>query len=214
MTEGAAVLAGDHGLHVAGHGVDTILSHAGRLGQQRHHTIRLQHDVVPLVWLRLELDRCCCGDSNLDRFLLGLLFSDRCKVLLCSSRCLDRLCRSDNSRCWWRVDLRCDIGDGVVGSVHAGWSGGQTVRQVPGHQGGGGGRSTGGSWQRVATNQRGGGDSDELTLGGLHQHEAARHRGGPRSSSNRLASSLGQLNTVKISDIQTKTCASIEYFMA
>ena len=64
VAEGAAVLTGDHGLHITGHRVYTVLDHAGRLGKEGD-SVGLEHDVVPLVRFRLQ-SNVLCGRSDTD----------------------------------------------------------------------------------------------------------------------------------------------------
>ena len=66
VAEGAAALAGDHGLHVAGHRAHaararrvSVRRQARRLRQQRH-AVRLEHHLVPLVGLGLQPDSGGC----------------------------------------------------------------------------------------------------------------------------------------------------------
>ena len=86
VTEGAAVGAGHHGLHVAHARVQPVLRHAGRLRQQRH-TVRLEHHLVALVGLGFDLDvggedrRWPAREFRLGFGARGLVLGDRRRLL-------------------------------------------------------------------------------------------------------------------------------------
>ena len=174
MTERTTVLASYHGLHIAGHRVHPILNHAGGLRQERN-SVGLEHDVVALVGFRLQSD-VLGGGSHRDggrgggRHQHGLLH---------------RLLGGGVPPLVLPGGLPRPV---LVLGVHAGRSGGQQVglSLSRGWRGAGGPRGRG-----LSSHQGGGGDGDQLPLGGLNQDKPPSHLGG--TSGGRLPSSVSQL---------------------